>query len=128
MKTGTVPLIGWGAAVMAIGLLGAVVFDLKLLPTLLLAGSGAAAVVTGAAAGLAGRRRGEAPGPTGEVVSPDSSVATLALVLGGAIALTGTVVGQAFLWTGAGLAALGAGGLVRERLAARRALRARRPA
>jgi hypothetical protein len=124
MRTGAIPLTLWGLGLLLVALLGVVVFDLGALPAALLAGAGAAAVLTGAAAGLDGRRhaaaRGE-PQPAVEVL-PRSSLATVAMAFGVTVALVGAVVGQAILWPGVGISALGAAGVAREQRAARRVL------
>jgi hypothetical protein len=118
-----IPLAGWGAALVAIALFGAVQYDLGLLPTLLLAGSGAAAIATGAAAGLAERRRMRARGP--ELVLR-SSAATLVLTFGATLLFVGaSFVGPGVMWPGVALVVMGAGGLVREHRAARRLARGR---
>jgi hypothetical protein len=113
-----IPLAGWGAALVAIALFGAVQYGLGLLPTLLLAGSGAGAIATGAAAGLAERRRARPRGP--ELVLR-SSAATLVLTFGATLFFVGaSFVGPGVMWPGVALVVMGAGGLVREHRAARR--------
>ena len=57
---------------------------------------------------------------------PDSSVATVTLVGGLSLALVGAGFGLWLILIGAGVAAVGAGGLVREARARRRALREER--
>ncbi|MGI8660220.1 MAG: hypothetical protein ACR2LH_04185 [Thermoleophilaceae bacterium] len=119
MRTGLVPLVGWGIALIVIALLGAIVFDLSALPTLLLAGAGAGSAVSGAWSALAGRRARR----DGASVDPDVSFAAVAVVVGGSLALVGLGTGgTVFLWSGLGVVALGVGGLVRELLAERREL------
>jgi hypothetical protein len=54
---------------------------------------------------------------------PDLSYSIIALGIGGAMMLNGIVLGRWLLYIGAGLTTFGLGGLVREQLAARRALR-----
>jgi uncharacterized membrane protein len=113
-----IPLAGWGTALVAIALFGAAQYDLGLLPTLLLAGSGAAAIATGAAAWVAERRRLRPRGP--ELVVR-SSAATLVLTFGATLAFVGVAfVGPGVMWPGVALVVIGAGGLVREHRAARR--------
>jgi hypothetical protein len=65
------------------------------------------------------RRRGE-----GERFVPDLSYATVALGVGGAMAVIGTPFGTWLVLPGLGLLALGAGGLIRESRAERRGPRA----
>jgi hypothetical protein len=122
MRSGALPLLGWGAALVAIAALGALGFGLDALPALLLAGAGAACAVTaGAVALAAGHERGAAAADVELVLR--SSAATLVLTVGATLALVGgLVVGPALLWPGAGFVALGGAGIVREQRAARRLL------
>jgi hypothetical protein len=125
MRSGWLPLTAWGCALVAVAVLGATVFGLDVLPTLLLAGAGAAGIAVGLGV-AAGARRGTPAGvPRVEV---RGSVATSVVAVGVAVALVGAAsAGPAFFWPGIGLVVLGLGGLVRERLAERRILRERRP-
>lgn len=125
MRTGLVPLASWGIALIAIALLGWLVFGLSTLPTALLAGAGAASAVTGAASASARRGRTPMRSAGGIEVDTDLSLATVALAAGGTLALVGVgAAGAAFFWTGLGLAVLGAGGMLRETVAARQELEA----
>ncbi len=113
------PLAGWGIALVAIALFGAAQYELDLLPTLLLAGAGAAAIVAGLAAGVAERRRARAPFAPQLVVH--SSAATLVLTFGATLAFVGIAsVGAGVMWPGVALVIAGAGGLLREARAERR--------
>jgi hypothetical protein len=115
-----------GLAVLLVVVLGVAVWSLDALPAGLLAGAGAAAALTGAGTGLAARR-GHVPAqdePLGVEALPRSSVASVAVACGVTVALVGSVAGQAILWPGVGIAVLGVGGLIRERRATRRLLRA----
>ncbi len=123
MSTGVAPVTAWGGILLVVTALGVLVFGLDWLPALLLGTAGAGAALTGIVTGFAGRRGGDAPGPVGPSVSPDSSLASVLVPIGGALALVGSVLGTAFLWPGVGLMALGFGGVVRELRAARRRLR-----
>jgi hypothetical protein len=128
MTSGWLPLSAWGAALLAIALLGALVFGLDALPALLLAGAGACSVAAGLAVGIAGRRRPHLADRDGPELRVRGSVSTTIVAVGVTTALVGgAAAGPAFLWPGAGLIVLGLGGLVRERLAGRRLLRERRP-
>jgi hypothetical protein len=123
VRSGLVPLVGWGVALMALSLFGALVFDLDALPAGLLAGAGALAVAAGLAAGVAERRRPRSEHYGDPEVLLLGSAATTAAVIGVAIAVVGaTAGGPAFTWPGVGLAVIGAGGIVRERRATRRLL------
>jgi hypothetical protein len=118
MRSAAIPLAGWGAALVAIAIFGAAQYGLDLLPTLLLAGAGAAAIATGAAAWVAERRRARARGP--ELVVR-SSAATLVLTFGATLAFVGAAfAGPGVMWPGVALVFTGAGGLLREHRAARR--------
>jgi hypothetical protein len=119
MRSGAVPLLGWGTALIAIALFGALAFGLQALPTLLLAGAGTACATTGAAAGVAERRRARCRSRPELLLH--SSAATLVLSVGTALIFVGlVVVGPAVLWPGVWLVVAGAGGLVRELRAGRR--------
>jgi len=125
MRTGLVPIAGWGAALIGITLLGVLVFGLEALPAALLASAGAGAVLSGLVVGLLGRRRPRQLTDGTPRLLVESSLATFAVAAGFVVALVGAgAVGSAFLWPGLGLMALGLGGLVRERRAARAVLRA----
>jgi hypothetical protein len=118
MRSAVIPLAGWGAALVAIAIFGAAQFGLDLLPTLLLAGAGAAAIATGAAAWLAERPRLRPRGP--ELVLR-SSAATLVLTFGATLLFVGAAfVGPGVMWPGVVLVVIGAGGLLRELRAERR--------
>lgn len=124
MRTGLIPLCAWGTGVAGLALLGVLVFGLDALPASLLGGAGVCGILSGLVAGWLGRRR-ERPlaGGTPRLLV-DSSLATFAVAAGFVVALVGAgAAGQAFLWPGLGLMALGLGGLVRERRAARTVLR-----
>ena len=124
MKSGVVPLVGWGVALAAVAALGLFVFGLGALPTALLAGAGALAVAAGLAALRAEGRRPRADAVGRPELLLEASVATTALATGVVVALVGAAAaGSAVLGLGLGLMLLGAGGIVRERRAGRRLLR-----
>ena len=128
MRSGWLPLSSWGGALMAIALLGVLVFGLDPLPALLLAGAGACSLAVGLAVAAAERRRPHQDDRTRPEVLVRGSVATTVVVAGvTAMLVGGAAAGPAFLWPGAGLVVLGLGGLARERRAERRLLRGRRP-
>jgi hypothetical protein len=121
MRSGAIPLAGWGAALVAIAVLGAAAYGLDALPALLLAGAGAGAIAAGAAAGLAARRGGRRGAAREPELVLASSAATLVLTFGATLAFVGiATVGPGVLWPGVGLVVAGAGGLLREARAARR--------
>jgi hypothetical protein len=116
VRTGWLPLCGWGLALVLLAVFGTAVFGLDTLPTLIWAGAGAACIATGGLAWL-GRRRG----PERPAVVVDSSFATVAVATGITMTLCGAAaVGTAVLWPGVGVTVLGLAGLVRELRAARR--------
>jgi hypothetical protein len=120
VNSAAIPVAGWGAALIAVAIFGTAQFELDLLPTLLLAGAGAGAIVAGLAAGVAGRRRRRPHGGEQELLLR-SSAATLVLTFGATLAFVGVAaVGPGVLWPGVALVVVGAGGLLRETRAARR--------
>ena len=121
MTSAAIPLAGWGAALVAIAIFGRAQYDLGLLPTLLLAGAGPAAIAAGAAAWVVERRRARARGPE---LLVRSSAATLVLTFGATLAFVGAAfVGAGVFWPGVALVIAGAGGLLREHRTARRLAR-----
>jgi len=128
VRTGALPLMLWGLGLVVVVVLGVTVWDLSALPADLLAAAGVAAMLTGAGSWLS-TRAGRTPPleePEGTEVLPRTSLATVALACGLTLVVVGLALGQALLWPGVGVVALGAGGLLRERLAARRLLEGRR--
>jgi hypothetical protein len=118
VRSAAIPLAGWGAALVAIAIFGAAQYELDLLPTLLLAGAGAAAIAAGAAARVVERGRARGRGPE---LLLRSSAATLVLTFGATLAFVGLAfVGPGVMWPGVALVVVGAGGLLREHRAARR--------
>lgn len=118
------PLAGWGLGLMALALLGVLAYGLELLPAALLGGAGLGILLLGLGAAVAERlmprhrRHGE------PVLLLTGSAATVVLAVGTTVALVGGVTaGQGYLWPGAGLVLLGAGGIARETLAGRRLLK-----
>lgn len=125
MKTGGVPLAAWGLALIALSALGRFAFGLATLPTLLLAGAGAAAVLVGLVLLVPAVRRRMAPAAGEARVDPDISLSAVLVAAGATLALVGVAAGgAAFFWPGVGMIVLGGGGLVRETLAARAELAA----
>lgn len=120
MRTGALPLIGWGLGVAAVGALGALTFGLSTLGTLLFVVAGASAAVTGLWAGWRGRRQARAgEGPRAETL-PDLSMPTVAATVGATVAVIGLAgVGETFVWPGLGLLVLALGVLADDLLSAR---------
>lgn len=133
MRTGALPVTGWGLGVVAVALFGTLAYGLNTLPTLLLAGSGAGAVAIGLWAGWSGRREARAGGRARTEALADLSMPTVAATAGLTVALVGLGgAGETFLVPGLGLCALALVALARDLLAAcrlrrgaERALRAR---
>lgn len=121
MRTGALPVTGWGLGVVAVAVFGTLAYGLDTLPTLLLAGSGAGAVAIGLWAGWSGRREARAAGPRRSEALPDLSMPTVAATAGLTVALVGLGGGGGtFLWPGLGLFALALAGLARDLVLARR--------
>lgn len=124
MRTGGVPLAAWGLALIAVSGLGRLAFGLAWLPTLLLAGAGAAAVLLGVVLLVPAARRRSSPAGDARL-DPDISLSAVLVAVGATLALVGVAAGgAAFFWPGIGMIALGGGGLARETLAARAELAA----
>lgn len=123
MTSGGLPVAGWAAFVIALGLMAAFGFGLDTLPSLLLIGAGSAALAAAAVATVAERRRPhDALRSAPEVLVTGSAATTLACV-GVMLALVGGVTaGSAYFFPGVVLTLLSVAGLVREHRAARRLL------
>ena len=117
-------LLGWGGW---LGLATAVQapFHSHVIEYGLLGAASAATLLTGVALWAFDARRSAAPQ---RMAIPHSSASTVTLVSGLGVALVGAGFGLWLILIGAGVAALGAGGLVREERARRRALREGPPA
>jgi hypothetical protein len=125
-------LLGWGAW---LGVLTAVQtpFGPRAIEVEMLGGASAACLLAGsllwlldARAARARQQRQDLQAPE-RVLLSDSSVASAGLVCGLALALLGAGFGLWLILIGAGVTALGAGGLAREARARRRALGDRGP-
>jgi MFS family permease len=119
-RRAAIVMIGWGAL---LGIATAVQtpFGPRIIEYGLLGGASAACLVTGIAMwahDMLRSRMHERPR-----VLADNSFATATLVAGMAVALVGAGFGLWLILIGAGIATLGAGGLVREALARRRSAR-----
>ena len=124
MRTAAVVLLGWGVW---LGLLTAVQapFGPRWIVPVMLAAAAAACLLAGGgvwALELRARRRRAAT--EGRLIG-NSSYAVMTLTVGASLALIGAGFGLWLILMGAGIAALGAGGVVREMLGRRRASRER---
>jgi hypothetical protein len=119
MRRAAVVLLAWGLWLGALTALQAA-FAPKPIQFSIPAVASAACVTAGLVAWALDARQGqdERPRPIA-----DGSVATVALVVGLAVALLGAGFGLWLILIGAGIVALGLGGLVREQRARARALR-----
>lgn len=99
-------------------------FPERTIQWVMLGGASVAAFGVGAVVWRLDRRRG--PGDPVARLLADESAATATLAVGLAVVLVGASFGLWLILIGSGVAAFGLGGLVREQLARRRALR-RRP-
>ena len=123
IRRAAIVLLAWGAW---LGLFTAVQapFHSHVIEYGMLGAASAATLLAGAVLWAIDARR---PGPARRLAIPDSSEATATFVTGLALALVGAGFGLWLILIGAGVAALGAGGLVREERARRRALREGEP-
>jgi hypothetical protein len=124
MKRAAVVLLGWGGwlgALTAVQLAFAPVHPrsvgLHPIEYEMLGGASAACLLAGLALWWLDARRGELERPR---ALPDTSLAAACLAAGLALALLGAGFGLWLILIGAGIVALGAGGLVREQRARRR--------
>ena len=119
MRRAAVVLIGWGLWLAVLTCLQAV-FAPKLIQFSIPAVASAACVIAGLGLWLTEARQGQQERPR---LITDSSVATATLIVGAAVALVGAGFGLWLILIGAGIAALGFGGVVREQRARARTLR-----
>jgi hypothetical protein len=120
MRRAAVVLVAWGALLAVMTALEAP-FGPRVIEYVMLGTASAAALIAGGAfAVIQGRRR------DGPLFVGEESVATATLATGLALALLGAGFGLWLILIGAGVTALGIGGLVRERLARGRAAARRR--
>jgi hypothetical protein len=123
MRRAAVVLIGWGLWLGAITAVQAAFrsihgpLGVHWIEAAMLGGAGAACVLAGLALWALDARAGAAERP--RAITADS-VATVTLVAGLALALLGAGFGLWLILIGAGVSALGIGGLAREALARRR--------
>jgi hypothetical protein len=119
VRRAAIVLLAWGSWLAV--LTGVqVVFAPKLIQVSIPAVASAACVLAGLVVWALDVRRGQVEGPR---LITDSSVATIALIIGVAVALIGAGFGLWLILVGVGITALGLGGLVREQRGRSRALR-----
>jgi hypothetical protein len=116
-RGGWVVLVGWGALVVLIAL-AQVLFDPKAAELALLGGSGLVVVGGGLAALVAERRRRGRRAAPGEVLRW-TSASSVALAVGICLVVLGWELGAWLIGIGAGVAALGLAGVIRETRAGR---------
>jgi hypothetical protein len=108
-------LVAWGAVPVLGAVLATLVFGLPALPTLLLAGAGAACAAVGLWSAATGRDASERPGEDRAVV--ELSLPTFVATLGATGVLVAlAAAGQGLLWPAAAVTLVGLAGLVRERV------------
>jgi hypothetical protein len=118
MRRAGIVLLAWGAWIGVADSIQAI-FGPRQIQFEMLGCASAAALLSGLGLWALDRRRGEQDQPR---LLAESSFATATLVCGLVLALLGAGYGLWLILIGAGVAALGAGGLVREALARRRTL------
>jgi hypothetical protein len=119
MRRAAVVLIGWGLWLGALTALQAV-FAPKLIQFSIPAVASAACVAGGLVLWALDAREGQDESPR---LTTDSSLATVTLIVGVAVSLLGAGFGLWLILIGAGITALGLGGVVREQRARTRTLR-----
>lgn len=119
MRRAAVVLLGWGVWLGALTALQAV-FAPKLIQFSIPAVAGAACVTAGLVLWALDARHGQVERPR---LITDSSLATVTLVVGLAVVLLGAGFGLWLILIGAGITALGFGGVVREQRARTHTLR-----
>jgi hypothetical protein len=107
MRRAAIVLLAWGALLGVMTALQAP-FGPRAIEYAMLGGASAACLLVGVALAAMGRRR------AGSMLLADESVATATLTTGLALALLGAGFGLWLILIGAGVSALGLGGLVRE--------------
>jgi len=120
MRRGWRVLAGWGAGLVVLAAVQ-IVFHPKAIELALLGGAGVIVIAVGALA-LEGERRRLPPAPVDEEEAQTVawwSVPSLVLAFGIALFVLGWEVGAWLMGIGGGFAALGLGGLVREKRAER---------
>jgi hypothetical protein len=126
VRRAAIVLVGWGLLLAAMTALQASFasvkgpFGLHPIEFIMLGSASVACLIAGVVVWALDVRAG--PGESPRVIA-DESAATATLVVGLALALVGAGFGLWLILIGAGIAALGAGGLVRERRARRRSHR-----
>lgn len=125
MSRGWVVLMVWALFLGICWVVQWALFDPDLVAFIMLGSASLATVLLGLWALLAGGRR-ETPADGDIEAAPDASHATVLLDVSVLLAVLAPELGAWLAYTAAGTAALAVGGLIRERLSERRALRAAR--
>lgn len=125
MSRGWIALLAWGGMLGALWAVQWALFDPDLIAFVMLGAASVMTVLMALWALLASGRR-DAPADEGIEAVPDASHATVLLGLTVLLAVLATELGAWLAYTAAGTGALAIGGLTRERLAERRAVRAAR--
>ena len=120
MRRAAVVLLGWGAWLGVLTALQAP-FGTRAIESEMLGSAAAACLAAGALVWMLDRRRARVEQAERRLVT-DSSLASACLACGLALALIGAGFGLWLILIGAGVSALGAGGLLREGRARRRAV------
>ena len=118
--TGWVPIVAWGAAIVAFAVCGAVFAGLDVLPTLLSASAGVGSIAWGLESAWSGRRRRRLERQARPEVVLDLSLPTVVVTFGFTVAMAGVAAaGPAFFWPGVAILGLGLLALLRESYARR---------
>lgn len=125
MSRGWVVLLLWGVMLGVLWVVHWAIFDPDLIAFILLGSASLATVLMALWALLAGRRR-DAPADDDIEAVSDASHATVLLGLTILLLVLATELGAWLAFLSAGTGALAIGGLIRERMAERRAVRAAR--
>jgi hypothetical protein len=115
VRTGSLPLVAWGFAIVVFAVCGAIFAGLDVLPTLLSAAAGTGSILWGIGSAWAGRRDARARRDREPEVVLDLSLATVVVTFGFTMAMAGVAAGgPAFFWPGVAVFGLGLVALARE--------------
>jgi hypothetical protein len=115
VRTGSLPIVVWGCAIVVFAVCGAIFAGLDVLPTLLSAAAGTGAILWGFAGAWSGRRDARARREREAEVVLDLSLPTVVAVFGFTMAMAGVAAaGPGFFWPGVAIFGLGALALLGE--------------